>query len=164
MKLTCNLVRSFPPYKNLSVNLIDDVIITFDDINGRLKVDEARQEAEMRAYSYFKLGLVGMAVVSSDQHFAEVNDKLCQILDYTRKELTRLTWSDITQPEDLQKQEAGLQLIIKGEKDVCTLKPRLLYKNEDNINTTIAVRCIRNEDKSIKHFVAMILAVKQNEK
>lgn len=151
------------PYRTVS-NLIDGVIITFDDITERLRVDEARQEAEMRAHSYFELGLVGMAVVSSEQRFAEVNDKLCQMLGYTRKELSRLTWSDVTQPEDLQKQEAELQLIIKGEKDVYTLKQRLLCKNEDSINTTIAVRCIRNKDKSIKHFVAMILEVKPNKK
>lgn len=149
------------PYRTAS-NLIDGVIITFDDITERLKANKERQEAEIRSHSYFDLGLIGMAVISPDKNWIEVNDKLCQMMGYSRKELSKLTWAEITHPKDLQKEEAEFQLMLKGDKEGYALNKRFICKKEDSINTAVSVKCIRNEDKSIKHFVAMIQEITNN--
>jgi len=42
----------------------------------------------------------GIARVAPDGHFREVNWKLCSILGYTRDEMMRKTFSEITHPDD----------------------------------------------------------------
>ena len=49
----------------------------------------------------FEQAAVGIAHVSTDGRWLSVNDKLCEIVGYPRPELLRLTFQDITHPEDL---------------------------------------------------------------
>ena len=45
--------------------------------------------------------ITGMAIAGPDKHWIEVNDKLCDLLGYTREELLRTTWMALTDPHDL---------------------------------------------------------------
>src|SRR5215510_10897518 len=55
-----------------------------------------RRRAEERLRSYFELPLIGMAITSPDRRFVEVNQKLCDILGYSKDQLTEMTWVDVT--------------------------------------------------------------------
>ena len=62
---------------------------------------QAARMAEERAslqrfHAYFDQSIVGLAITSLEKGWVEVNDALCATLGYTRSELTRMTWADVT--------------------------------------------------------------------
>ena len=58
-----------------------------EDIDDRKRAEEALRQSERRFRNYFEQGLIGMAVTSVDKRWLEVNDRLCEILGYSREEL-----------------------------------------------------------------------------
>jgi PAS domain S-box-containing protein len=72
-----------------------------DEIQQRIITEEALRESEERFRSYFELPFVGIAVVSSDGRFINVNPRFCSIVGYSQNELSTMHLADITAPEDL---------------------------------------------------------------
>lgn len=71
--------------------------------------------------------LIGTAVVGPDGKFWEVNDKLCEILGYKKKNLLEFTFQEISHPEDLTPQINPFRSVINGELKSFTLRKR--YKH-----------------------------------
>ena len=77
-------------------------------------------------------------------------------MGYSRKELTKLTWAEITHPDDLAVDEAQFKRVLDGEIESYTLDKRFIHKNGKIIHASISVKCIRNEQGIIDNFVALI--------
>jgi PAS domain S-box-containing protein len=73
------------------------------DINERKEAEAALRESEERFRRVFEEGPLGIALVGSDHRFLKVNGALCHMVGYTEAELTRMSFDDITHPEDLQR-------------------------------------------------------------
>jgi len=59
------------------------------------------QESEERFRSAFDYAAIGMALVSQEGHWLQVNRSLCQIVGYSEEELLAMDFQAITHPEDL---------------------------------------------------------------
>jgi len=58
---------------------------------------------------------IGMAVVGLDGSFRRVNRELCRITGYDERELTTLTFQDITHPDDLHTDVGEASRLLAGE-------------------------------------------------
>ncbi len=70
----------------------------YRDITSRKSMEAGLREAEQRFRNYFETDHAGKAISSIDKEFADVNDKLCSMLGYSREELLGRTWSELTVP------------------------------------------------------------------
>lgn len=111
---------------------------------------------EERYQNYFKLGLIGMAVTSLEKGWVEVNDKLCEILGYPRDELIKLSWAEVTYPDDLEADVAEFNRVLAGEIEGYTMDKRFIRKDGEVIFASISANCIRGDDGVIDHFVAFV--------
>jgi len=146
------LVMSFPPVDSPS----GEVLVSVIDITERKNFEQALQKSEERMRLFFERQLVGMAITSPQKGWLQVNDKLCQMLGYSCEELTQMTWSEITFPEDLAPDLFQFDRLLKGEIDGYMLEKRFLRKDGSIVFTNLAVGCVRQRDRSVDYVLALL--------
>ncbi len=112
--------------------------------------------SEERVRQFFERQLVGMAITSPEKGWVEVNDKLCEMLGYSRDELTRLSWAEMTYPEDLAADVTQFERLLRGEIDSYTLEKRFVRKDGSLVFTNLAVGCVRRADRSVDYVLALL--------
>ncbi len=70
------------------------------DITDRKCIEHALRQSEARLRITFDKAPVGILEVDSDDRFVNVNDRVCEMLGYSREELLQLDVHELTAPED----------------------------------------------------------------
>ena len=104
---------------------------TNQDLTEQKRAEERLRNSEARFRSYFELPIIGIGITSVDKKWIQINDKLCEILGYSREELLHRTWVEITHPDDIPKNIELFNKVISGEIDGYTLDKRFIRKNGD---------------------------------
>lgn len=102
---------------------------------------------------------VGMSVTSPEKKWLEVNQSLCQMLGYSKEELSRLTWVDLTYPEDVEKNRILFDEMTAGRLDRYEIDKRFVRKDGSILYCTLSVVCERNPDGSVHHLLSSYLDV-----
>ncbi|MFH1658968.1 MAG: PAS domain S-box protein [Pseudomonadota bacterium] len=118
-------------------------------------IAEERASAE-RFHAYFDHSIVGLAITSLEKGWIEVNDALCQTLGYTRDDLARMTWTELTYPEDLAPDLAQFNRMLAGEINSYAMDKRFIHKDGHLVYTRLAVSHVRKPDGSLDYVVAMV--------
>jgi PAS domain S-box-containing protein len=133
-----------------------NILGTAHDITERKRAEDTLRQSEERFRNYFDFGQVGMAITSLDQKWLRVNDRLCEILGYTKDELTRMTWTELTHPDDLEPDLAQFRRLLAGEIERYEMDKRFFHKNGNIVYAHITVACQRKADKSVEYFIASV--------
>jgi len=120
--------------------------------------DRTRELAlsEERMRLFFEHKLVGSAITSPEKGWLQVNDKLCQMLGYSREELTRLNWAELTYPADLPAEVAQFDRLLRGEIESYMLEKRFVRKDGGLLFTNLAVGCVRRAERSVDYVLALL--------
>ncbi len=117
----------------------------------------AEERASMeRFHAYFDHSIVGLAITSLEKGWIEVNDALCTTLGYPRNELIRMTWTELTYPEDLALDLAQFNRMLAGEINSYAMDKRFIHKDGHLVYTRLAVSQVRKPDGSLDYVVAMV--------
>ena len=104
----------------------------------------------------FQAAAIGMALVSLDGRFAEVNDSLCDIVGYSREDLTRLTFQEITHPEDLELDLSLVRELTRGDIPHYHLDKRYFHKTGRIVWIRLSVSVVRDHQDAPLYYVAQI--------
>lgn len=106
---------------------------------------------------FFDMPFIGMAISSPESaRWVRFNDRLCEILGYSRAELATLTWREMTHPEDLEKDTDQFKRVMEGEIDAYELEKRFIRKDGSAVHVDLDVRCRRLPDGKVDYLVAMV--------
>jgi PAS domain S-box-containing protein len=98
-----------------------------------------------------------MAITSPQtKHWVRFNDRLCEILGYSPEELGEMSWADMTHPEDLAKDVAEFERVMRGESEGYAMEKRFLRKDGVVVHGAIDVKCSRNPNGTVDFFVATV--------
>src|ERR1700733_1041682 len=122
-------------------------------------LERALRESEERFRWTFERAAVGMAHVSPGGQLLRVNQKLCQILGYTREEIVKIRLRDLTHPDDLAATLENLQKLRSGELDSFTLLKRYIRKDGGIVWATATLNVIRDSRGVPDYFMAVIYDV-----
>jgi PAS domain S-box-containing protein len=122
----------------------------------RLAVEAVSRASALRFHAYFDHSIVGMAITSLEKGWLEVNDALCTILGYRREELLRMTWAELTHPDDLELDIRQFNRMLGGEIPGYSMEKRFIHKDGHTVHTQLAVSHVRKPDNSIDYVVAMV--------
>ncbi|WP_171885041.1 diguanylate cyclase domain-containing protein, partial [Serratia marcescens] len=120
---------------------------------------QARAEARLSAEKFagaFTSAALGMALVSLEGRWLDVNDALCRILGYPREELLQVDFQRLTHPDDLQTDLALVQDLLAGRRSHYHLEKRYLDRDGRIIWARLSVSLVRNEHGEPLHFVSQI--------
>jgi PAS domain S-box-containing protein len=94
----------------------DGYVVSFIDVTRQKASEQAVREGEARYRSLFEQAAVGIKQVTlEDGRILEANQKLCDILGYTRDEILARTYADLTHPEDVVIERERLRQLAAGE-------------------------------------------------
>jgi len=120
------------------------------------KKSDALKKSEAIFRSYFNLPFYGIAITSPEKGWIQVNDRICSIMGYSRDEIVRMTWSEITHPDDIATDLEQFNRVLSGQIDYYTMNKRFIRKDGKVIWTNLSVGCVRKSDGSVDHTIAMI--------
>lgn len=106
---------------------------------------------------------IGMALVTPEGAWLEVNDTLPQIIGYSKKELLKMTFQDITHPEDLEKDLGLVQQMLNKEIDTYQLIKRYIHKNGSIVWVLLSVTLMW-EDEKPHYFISQIVDINERKK
>lgn len=120
---------------------------------------QARAEARLSAEKFagaFTSAALGMALVSLEGRWLDVNEALCRILGYPREELLQVDFQRLTHPADLQTDLALVEDLLAGRRSHYHLEKRYIGRDGNVIWARLSVSLVRNECGEPLHFVSQI--------
>ncbi len=110
---------------------------------------------------YFEQPFVGMFTSDAKQNFINVNQRLCDILGYSREDLlsTAKHWRFFTHPEDQGITPLYFEQVKQKLIDGYQIDKRWLHKSGETLYVHIAVKVLRDNQGEIEFFIGMVLDI-----
>ncbi len=119
------------------------------------QLEAALRQSEERFRATYEQAAVGIAHCVEGR-FIRANQKFCDILGYTLKELQALTYIDITHPDDLAVELPYCQQLLAGEISDYSLEKRYIRKDGSAIWIKLTTSLVREPSGEIKYATALI--------
>jgi PAS domain S-box len=113
-------------------------------------------ESEERFRNAMEYSAIGMALVSTEGQWLQVNKALCQFLGYSPDEFRELTFQELTLPEDLDSDLHQRDSLVRGEINTYTMEKRYYTRQGEVVWALLAVSLVRNPDSTPLYFIAQI--------
>ncbi len=140
---------------SVSVALVSGLLLVWV---GRPLFDEVHDIQE-RFKKYYDVGLVGIADTSLETGWLRFNDRLCDMLGYTREELKKTNWIELTHPADLEDELKEFRRALSGESNGYTREKRFIRRNGAIFHAIIALRCVWGGDGKVDYFITFLFDI-----
>jgi PAS domain S-box-containing protein len=126
------------------------------NVTERKRMEAALRQSEERFRTTFEQAAVGIAHVGLDGQWLRVNQRLCDIVGYDREELLKLTFADITHPDDIDDDWARAHALLRGELNTYTLEKRYVRKDGSPVWISLTVSILRDETGKPQNFISIV--------
>ena len=117
----------------------------------------SHSESEELLRSTFENAAVGIAHMSSDGRWLRVNNKFCQILGYSRRQLLAKNFEEITHPEDVHANRQRLRRVLAGEIQNYAIETRCFRNNGAMIWSNLTVSLIHRRHTQAPRYLILII-------
>ena len=132
------------------------VIATLEDITERRRAEKSLKESEEQFRATFDEAGIGMAIVNPTGSLIKVNNAMVEMLGYSNDELTKMTFKDITHPNDIEKDISLGSELFAGKRNKYQLEKRYVRKNGKVVWGRLTGSLVRDTDGTPKFAVGMI--------
>lgn len=130
------------------------------DITDTMRVEQALRESEMQFRLMFELATVGMVVIDPEgRRLLRVNQCLCRILGYEAEELLRMSFIDLTHPDDLEYDLIRYQRAVRQEDTDYFVEKRYIRKDGQVVWALVNATFIRDESGHPLRSLAAIIDI-----
>jgi PAS domain S-box-containing protein len=119
-----------------------------NDISDRKRSEIALAQSAQRFRATFEQAAVGMAQATVEGKFLLVNQKLCDILGYSRQELVQKRFQEITWQEDWASEQELVRQLLAGEIENFSLEKRYIRKDGELVWANLTVSLLREQNGS----------------
>ena len=154
--LALNTLRAEREWPDELVRRLRLVAEVFTNALARKRTDEALHESEALNRATFDQAAVGIAHVGTNGRWLRVNDKLCDVVGYSREQLLQLTFQDITHPDDLKTDLDHLPKLLAGEIKTYSMEKRYIGRDRSQIWVNLTVSLVRSAAGEPQHFISVV--------
>jgi len=126
------------------------------DVTERLQTEQTLLESEARFRTTFDQAAVGIAHVGLDGRWLEVNQRLCDIVGYSREELLALSFPEMTYEEDLEEDLGYADQLRAGKIRTYSMQKRYYRKDGDLIWVNVTGSLRHSEEGEAQYFIAVV--------
>jgi PAS domain S-box-containing protein len=126
------------------------------DITERKKMESALRESEERFRLAFTDGPIGMVITDASFRFLLANAAYCRMLGYTEEELRSLKFPDITHPDHVHEDVAGVMQLFQGEIPQYHTEKRYLRKDGGIVWGSVTASVLHDERGQFLSFITMV--------
>jgi PAS domain S-box-containing protein len=130
-----------------------------EHVREREEAAEALKESEARFRGTFENAAVGIAHLGADGSWLRVNQRLCDIVGYTREELLRRTFSEMTHPDDLPRDLHLFSRLMRGEIDSYHVEKRYFHKQGYPVWISLTKTLQRDQQGAPLYSIAIIIDI-----
>lgn len=123
------------------------------------RAQAALAENEARLSLFYAMPFIGMVMIRADLRWEAFNDRWCDILGYSRDELWRLTWPELTHPDDMARNADVIAGVQAGAVNDYELEKRYIRKDGGVVTCLLKVHVMRDVRGAVERYVAMVLDV-----
>ncbi|HEV2861981.1 MAG TPA: EAL domain-containing protein [Pyrinomonadaceae bacterium] len=116
----------------------------------------ALRESEERFRSAFDYAAIGMALVSPEGRWLQVNNSLCDIVGYTERELLGMTFQDITHADELGTVSQHVRQLLDGELPAYQTEKRYVHKEGREVWIFLSVSKVRGSQSDSARLIFQV--------
>lgn len=106
--------------------------------------------------SAFHYSAVGMAFMNLDGAFFRANDAFGTILGYSKDELCKMHFKQVTHPDDLEECLDCINILISGKQERCQFEKRCNHKDGHIVWSLVSLSLVRKNNNDPDYFIAQI--------
>lgn len=144
--------------------LPDRLIGSNTDITDRKAIEEALSESDERFRSIFNQAAIGIAQVSLNGQYLQVNQKLCEILGYSEEKLLGQSFLNFVYNEDVEKGKHQIKAMVTGEISTYSFEQRYLNQNRQVVWANITASVVRDVAGKPKYFIQVVQDISDRRK
>jgi PAS domain S-box-containing protein len=122
----------------------------------RKQTENALKLSEEKFRKMFEESYLGMAMISLDGYFLQVNQAFCDMVGYEPLELTKLKFYDLTHPDDMLESIYKAQEAFSGNTPYYQMEKRYLNKQKEVLWVKVTASIIHDENQHILYAVKLI--------
>jgi PAS domain S-box-containing protein len=126
------------------------------DISRRKGIEQALRESDAHFRMIFEQSPVGVALISADHRFEQVNQEYCRFLGRSAEELKGMPFQQVTHPDELALDMAYARALQAGEMDSCIREKRYLRADGQTVWGRARVSVVRDAQGRPEHAVALV--------
>jgi len=135
------------------------------EVEMRRKADEElllkNQELEESRQTFknaFDYSAIGIALVSMEGRWLDVNQAVCNMLGYTKEELLERTFQEITHPDDLDQDIDYVNQLLHGRMETYQMEKRYFRKDGQIVWVLLSVSLVKQHNE-VAYFVSQIMDI-----
>jgi diguanylate cyclase (GGDEF)-like protein/PAS domain S-box-containing protein len=125
---------------------------------------EALRESEERFRTTLENSPIGIGIEGLHGEFLQVNNAFCDIVGYSKDELSRLTASALTHSKDIAADTEYRQQLLSGQSKTVRLEKRYVHKNGHPVWVQLTASLERYADRTPKHFIVQVEDITERKK
>lgn len=113
-------------------------------------------ESENRFRNAMEYSAIGMALVSPEGKWMQVNQALCKLLGYSQETLITLTFQQITHPEDLSADLKLLDDLYHGRIPSYSMEKRYIRSDGEVVWALLVVSVVRDHEQQPLYYISQV--------
>ncbi len=130
--------------------------VTGLDITQKKLTEQALSKSEALFRAMFDQAALGIALISLDGQFLQVNPALCRLTGYSDEELIQMRFQDITYPDDLVNDWNHAQRVLTQEISSYSLEKRYIRKDGSMIWVNLTSSAVCNDEGEAQYAFGIV--------
>ncbi|WP_182866077.1 PAS domain S-box protein [Stieleria mannarensis] len=126
------------------------------DVTDVVQANLSLKRSELEYRSTFENAAIGIAHVGLEGQWVRANEKLAQILGYSREELQSLSFQDLTHPDDLDSDLLLFMQMKRGEIPGYSMEKRYIHKDGHLVWANLTTSIRRDVDDTAECCISLI--------